>query len=93
MANLSCTALLVEFGHECPVIFDPAGFAGTLGRPVGCRAATRGRTAKRAVLSIYCKLEYSSDVGSGGVNNDGHRLFFFLSKVFLFCCKSRTWKN
>ena len=46
---MHCTALLVEFGHECPVMFDPAGFPGTLGQPVGFRAATRGKTAKTAV--------------------------------------------
>ena len=47
---MHCTALLVEFGHECPVMFDLAGFPGTLGQQVGCRAATRGKTAKTAVL-------------------------------------------
>ena len=51
------TALLVEFGHECPVKFDPAGFPETLGQPVGFRATTRGKTVKTAVLSEFCKVE------------------------------------
>ena len=50
------TALLVEFGHECPVMFDPAGFPGMLGQPVGFRAARRGKTAKTAVLTKFCKV-------------------------------------
>ena len=51
------SALLVEFGHKCPVMFDPAGFPGTIGQPVSCRVATRGKTPLRAVLSEFCKVE------------------------------------
>ena len=103
---MHCTALhcwipwlLVKFGHECPVMFDPAGFPGTLGQPVDCRDAMRGKTAKTAVLSEFWKLECGSDGMDGCLAHlkstvaavtmtDNESIF--LTKVFLLCCKSRN---
>jgi hypothetical protein len=58
---MRCNPLLVKFGHECPVMFDPAGFPGTLCQPVDCRAATRGKTVKTAVSSEFCEVESDSN--------------------------------
>ena len=99
---MHCTALLVDFWHECPVMFDPAGFPGTLGRPVDCRDATGVRLPRQLSYLNFAKWSAAAMVwlsclpkiyrGGPAVTMTDNESFF-LTKFFLFCCKSRNCKK